>query len=100
MTEQTSNPAGQAGVSTPDQIIRSLSINGVPDRLMVAAQAARLAIDVASEAERTTRAARLAPEGISRNWRAANLLAQIAFDRFYGDVIELDLIIKSMRQQG
>ncbi len=70
------------------------------ERLLVGAQAARLAIDIATNTEQTTRAAQVAPRAIFRNWRSTNLLVQIAFDQFYGDVIELDLIIKSMRPQN
>ena len=69
MTEHTSNPPGDPGVPTPAPADGSISIRRALDRLMVAAQAARLAIDIASDAEQTTRKARLSPADIQANWR-------------------------------
>jgi hypothetical protein len=87
MTEQTDNPDMTAALLITFE------------RLLVGAQATRLAIDIAANTEQTTRAAQVAPKAISRNWRSANLLVQIAFDKFYGDVIELDVILRSIRRQ-
>jgi hypothetical protein len=96
MTEQTNNPPGDAGVPTPARADGSISIRRALDRLMVAAQAARLAIDIASDAEQTTREARLSPADISRNWRAVNLVAQSTFDRLYAEVLEIDTLLRSL----
>ena len=87
MTEQTNDPDMTA------------ALHVTFERLLVGAQAARLAIDIAANTEQTTRAAQVAPRAISRNWRSANVLVQIAFDKFYGDVVELDLILRSIRRQ-
>ena len=96
MTEQIRNPPGNAGVPTPEAADGSISIRRALDRLMVAAQAARLAIDIASDAEQTTREARLSPADISRNWRSVNFVAQSTFDRFYAEVLEIDTLLRSL----
>jgi hypothetical protein len=99
MTEQTRDPAGNAGVSTPAQADPSASILITLDCLHVAAQAARLAIDIARDAEQTTREAHLASADISRNWRSTNLLAQTAFEQLHARVLDIDAIIQSIRSQ-
>jgi hypothetical protein len=100
MTEQTNTPAGHAGVSTPSQTDMNATLQITVERLLVGAQAARLAIDIAANTEQTTRAAQVAPRAISRNWQSANLLVEVAFDKFYGDVVELDFILRSIRRQA
>jgi hypothetical protein len=69
------------------------------ERLLVGAQAARLAIDIAGNTEQTSSAARVSSREIFRNWRSANLLVQIAFDQFYGHLIDMDFLTRSIRRQ-
>lgn len=94
MTDHTNRPAG---VSVPVRIDRTAAIIAGLERVLVAAQAARRAIDVAIDLEQTTRAAQLAPRDIFRNWQSANLLAQSTLDRLYGDVLDVDMLLRAIQ---
>ncbi len=87
MTEQASSPTASADVALPPQADDDAGLQSALDRLLVAAQALRWAIDVAKEIPQTTRNAQVAPRQIFTNWRAANLLVQTAFDVLYGEVL-------------
>jgi hypothetical protein len=95
MTEQTNVPTDCARMATPVQDPTGFGIPIALDRLIVAAQAARLAIDTISEAERTSRAAQLAAADLTRNWRSANLLVEAAFDALYNEVLHFERFMQS-----
>jgi hypothetical protein len=94
MTEQT-NPTGGAGVFTTDLPVDRASIQWGIDRLAVATEAMRLAINAADIDSRHGRHEEPTPAQVLKSWRAAALLLHAVFD---GLSFEVTNAIETMKQ--
>jgi hypothetical protein len=96
MTEQIRNPTGRADVSVPIQARENAIAHEALDRLVIAARAVELAIQVAKDAPQRAHDAQLTPAQLFRNWRSANLLMHTTFDTLFIEVLNTENLMRMM----
>jgi hypothetical protein len=86
MTEQTRSPTGCAAVFTPDLPVEPASIQWGIDRLTIATEAMRLALNAADMDSRQGRHEEPTPAQAVNGWRASTLMLNAVFGRLSFEV--------------